>query len=285
MSADTGWSAAPVAGSEVWFRDVGAGPPLVLIHGYLVDQSDWDLVVRRLAAHHRCLLVDLPGFGRSLAALARPEREAGVEASIEGLADAVLATVEHALGTAEPLDVVGHSMGGGIALALAARHPERVRRLVVVNGFCCPARGHRRSRVLTGPLVGPLFSWWLRRLPGFTLHTFFRRRVFPGDGLPRGVTLEPFVRNLRVPGAAERAREVLRDVIGRPEAVRRAVDAVRAPTLILWGDRDRIFSTDCARELQASLEDASLVTLEGCGHAPHVERPQVVADHVRAHVG
>src|SRR4051812_42234435 len=99
----------------------GAGEPLVLLHGVASSRLIWRRVSEPLAARRRVIAVDLPGFGDSAPAGPGFELDAVSDRLADGLAD-----------TARPFDLVGHSLGGAVAVALAARHTEAVRRLVLV---------------------------------------------------------------------------------------------------------------------------------------------------------
>src|SRR5579863_934676 len=103
--------------------DVGTGDPLILLHGIATDRHIWDLVVPELATGRRVVTLDLPGFGGSA--------PVGEDFDLERVAERIV----HGLtgrGIHGPLDLVGHSLGGGIAITLATAHPRLVRRLVLV---------------------------------------------------------------------------------------------------------------------------------------------------------
>ena len=101
----------------------GAGEPLVMLHGLATDGRIWSMVVPRLARRRRVITVDVPGFGASAAVDEDFRLEAVAQRIARGLA---------AQGVSGPYDLVGHSLGGGIALTLADLHPRLVRRLVLV---------------------------------------------------------------------------------------------------------------------------------------------------------
>jgi pimeloyl-ACP methyl ester carboxylesterase len=122
MNMSTG-TYADVNGINLYYEIHGAGRPLVLLHGGLGSGAMFGPVLAQLAEHHRVIAPDLQGHGRT-ADIDRP-----IEVRL--MADDIAALIVH-LGLEKP-DVVGYSVGGGVALQLAARHPEKVRRLVVVS--------------------------------------------------------------------------------------------------------------------------------------------------------
>src|ERR1700759_3434294 len=103
--------------------DVGSGEPLVLLHGIATDRRIWDLVLGQLGDTRRVLALDLPGFGESSPVGDDFDLREVAYSIVDGLARE---------GVTGPFDLVGHSLGGGIATVLAAAHPKLVRRLVLV---------------------------------------------------------------------------------------------------------------------------------------------------------
>jgi len=114
---------APVNGLSVYFEIHGEGDPLVLLHGAYMSIESMAPLLGPLAAHRRVIALELQGHGRTA--------DADRPITYEGMADDTAAVMEH-LGV-ERADVVGYSMGAGVAVQLAIRHPERVRRLVPVS--------------------------------------------------------------------------------------------------------------------------------------------------------
>lgn len=119
---------ADLNGLHLYYEVHGSGRPLVVLHGGLGSGEMFGPILPQLADHHQAILVDLQGHGRT-ADIDRPF-------SIEAMADDVAALIEH-LGLERP-DVMGYSLGGGVAILLASRHPELVRRIVVVSANARP---------------------------------------------------------------------------------------------------------------------------------------------------
>ncbi|HET9347352.1 MAG TPA: alpha/beta hydrolase [Candidatus Limnocylindrales bacterium] len=119
---------ADLNGLHLYYEVHGSGRPLVVLHGGLGSGEMFGPILPQLADHHQAILVDLQGHGRT-ADIDRPF-------SIEAMADDVAALIEH-LGLERP-DVMGYSLGGGVAILLASRHPDLVRRIVVVSANARP---------------------------------------------------------------------------------------------------------------------------------------------------
>ncbi len=212
------------------WREVGSGSPLVLVHGLAGSWRWWRPLLPTLATEHTVLLVDLPGFGR------RPGvRPFDAEASVEWLArwsDAA---------EIGPADFVGHSLGGLLCSRLAARHPDTVRRLVLVAPAGLPGR---TAVGATASLVRVL----LASRPRF-LALLVRDAARSGP-----VTIGTAARALL---AAD---------------VRADLASVRARTLVLAGRRDHLVPLAHAEELTRALPDGRLRVLDA-GHVPMVDRP------------
>ena len=208
--------------------DRGRGPPVLLLHGNPDSAELWAGVIARLGPRFRCLAPDLPGFGRSAA----PD---DLDRSPDGMARFVAALLA-AAGVVAPVHLVVHDLGGRYGLAWAVRHPARVRRIAVINSvFHADYRGHFWARVWRTPVLGELAMALLSRR-GFAREL---RRGSPG--------LDPaYVRHAHGLFTPAVRREVLRlyraldpeelAAGGWEEGLLRLT--ARAPTCVLWGDRD-----------------------------------------------
>jgi pimeloyl-ACP methyl ester carboxylesterase len=219
------------------YQVTGDGPPLMLIHGLAGSGRWWAKNVESLARHFRVYVVDLIGFGRSHAG------KYGRRFSLGDAADVLTTFMDRlAIGRAS---LIGHSMGGHIALVLAANAPDRVDRLVLVDAAALPIeRG--RPRLLIGLLVA-LFRFPLGFLP-----------VLAADVYRAGLAT-----------IWRAAREILGADIGATLA------RVTLPTLVIWGERDAIVPVSLGRRLTASLPGADLLIISGAGHNPMWERPRL----------
>jgi pimeloyl-ACP methyl ester carboxylesterase len=287
---------SPAPRSRTWspllhVRQAGSGDaePLLLIHGLGTSQVIWDAVVPGLARTRRVVTIDLPGFGRS--APAGPGFELGAVADrvARGLA---------AHGVSGPLDVVGHSLGGAVALTLAMDRPRLVRRLVLV----APAGLH--ARTLPRPLIqgalgvgaegrfaasaegwfaAVVEGWFAARRRAAPLTDLrWGRRLLLALAVADGAELSPGQARIMVTASAgssrlgaamaEIARADLRPLLGR----------TRAPLGLLWGELDRTVPVHGAGAIVAERPDAELEVVAGAGHVPMVERPSEFARALRA---
>lgn len=253
------------SGTSISYREGGAGPDLLQIHGLGTGHRNFDLLTPLLTSRLRVLDIDLPGYGDS--------QGPGHDRTIETFAEDVAAFVE-ALGIG-PVAVHGTSMGGCVGMVLAARHPELVARLVVTCSMARPDRaalmtfatwrtaGQSGSEALAEltALQGFSREFWEREEAEATLQSFV-------DAL-ESTTPEEFLRDLR---SLERM-DISTDVT-----------VIECEVLLLGADEDLMTPVEAASsgvgmtDLARLIPGSRLVVLEGCGHFISIERPQETAD-------
>jgi pimeloyl-ACP methyl ester carboxylesterase len=260
----------PTTAGNVYVELAGAegDPPLVLVHGFGGSLYSWRKVSPELAAAgFRVIALDLPGFGYS----GRPAERAAY--TPEGQARTV-AEVLARLGVpaAEPVDLVGHSFGGGVALALAAARPDRVRSLVLVDSTL-PT--FSRAPHTAWPLYRPV-TYLLIRTFGLR-RTFVRmalKKAFRDDALVTRDLVDAYRDRLLLRGPAG----AYRGLTGPLPRQRLAVDLakVEPPTLVVWGEDDALIPLRAGRKAAETIPNARLVTLPACGHLPMEECPEAL---------
>lgn len=215
------WHRTTLDGQVAVYGDAGEGSPLVFVHGWGLHSRTYARALPHLASRGvRVLAPALPGFGSS-----DPLPGDYTWRALAAWMDELL---EHA-GIDEPADFVGHSFGGGVSVATAWYHPDRVRSIVLVNsigGSVWKERGtgdrHLHER--------PLWDWGLRLPREWTRRSY--RRVLP-------VVVRDLVGNaLRNPQAVWRAADLARSADLRDEL--EALAARGLPITVLWGDQDRV---------------------------------------------
>jgi len=265
----------PLRGLRVHFAERGEGPPLLLVHGLLVSHLEWSDVVPGLAERFRCIAVDLPGFGAS----DKPGRK-GYPYTREAFSETLVALLDEL--DIEHAHVCGHSMGGSIALTLAADHPGRVDRLALVDTACYDFSVPWKGRIPLLPFVGPLV---FKRLYGRAMfQDYFENDVWSEhDGLRRE-RVEAYYRDFDSPEARESAYEALQRTVD-VSTLEQKIPRVDRPTLIVWGEDDRIFPVSLAHRLVREMQDARLTVLPGCGHAPNEQMPERTTELLLSHFG
>lgn len=258
-----------VAGHRLRYRRMGAGPPVVLIHGFAGSAHTWRALMPLLAEAHSVYAIDLLGFGLS-------EKPARADHSLAGHGRRVVAALA-ALGLRE-VTLVGHSMGGVVAAYAALSDPEgRIARLALLD-----ANFYRRN----GPPIPVVFP-----LPRLLALRFYRpasrlaslRRCYHD---PRRLTPEAVAAYL-APTTTLGAVESLAAFLATPGPPTYAhlPPQLRLPTLILWGAADQLWPLDDMHRLQHAIPGARAVSIPGAGHMLQEEQPDRVAEEVGRFAG
>ena len=274
---------APVAAdAKLSVTETGRGPAVLLVHGWTGFKESWGALPATLAAAGmRAVAVDLPGWGAS-------EARRGQGHDALAYAD-VLAPLVARLA---PVALVGHSLGAGPALVLAAREPARVSRLALIAPIGVPERVGWPPRspfeAFALPFVGRPLCW-----AGCAALRFSRARCLEGyrsavadpDGLARDPQLVALAES-----ACERLRRTsVRALAASLGAVLRAdlrplAAKVCQPALVVIGERDRAVHPGAAGSLARNLRSARLLRVADAAHLPNIERPEMVCEAIAAHL-
>jgi pimeloyl-ACP methyl ester carboxylesterase len=259
-------------GHRVIYHMIGSGPPVVLIHGMVNSSRHWREVALRLAERHTVIAPDLIGHGDS----ATPRGDYSLGAHATSIRD-LLAV----LGV-ERATIVGHSLGGGVAMQFFYQFPQRTERLVLVSSGGLGREVSPLLRSATLPGISALLSLAAHpRLLSGLRHA--------GDSLSRsgsrqGVYLQAIARALRPleqPGARTAFLHTLRAVIDvrgqRVSATDRLYLLAGMPTLIVWGERDHTIPLAHGLAAHHAAPNSRFETLPTAAHFPHLEDPAGLA--------
>jgi len=255
-------------GHRVRFHSSGDGPLLVLLHGIASTADTWAPVATGLAASHTVLAPDLLGHGSS----AKPRGDYSLGAYASGVRDLITA-----LGH-ERATVVGHSLGGGIAMQFAYQFPERVERLVLISSGGLGREVHPILRASTLPgseiVLALLGRRWLRTTGGAVGATLGRLGLRAGEDLAGVAAGIASLGDADARGAFVHTARAAIDPGGqRVSATDRLYLAAHLPTLIVWGERDPIIPAAHGEAAHAAIPGSRLEIFAGAGHFPHREQP------------
>jgi pyruvate dehydrogenase E2 component (dihydrolipoamide acetyltransferase) len=249
-------------GRELWYRDAGAGEPVLLLHGIGAASHVWDPLIEAEPGY-RFLAVDLPCTARSKDyCLARAEE---ISPALLALLDAL--HIPRAV-------VVGHSYGGVIAIDFVSRNPQRARGLVAISA---PAVGVPPQ--LKQLLENPASEWAVKmfsKLPNF--RSMVKSYLGFAWGDPSRLTdaqLDSYLFAMRADGFYPALLEGLRDVAKFRVPVA-ALKQNAVPAVAVWGDKDRLVPVVQGEQVATAI-GAELVVLRGVGHAVPEEAPEAVA--------
>jgi pimeloyl-ACP methyl ester carboxylesterase len=267
-------------GHRVRFHRAGEGPLLVLLHGIASTADTWSPVVEPLAARHTVIAPDLLGHGDS----AKPRGDYSLGAYASGVRDLIAA-----LGY-DRATVVGHSLGGGIAMQFAYQFPERIERLVLIGSGGLGREVHLILRAATLPgselVLALLGGAWLRATGGALAGALARVGLKTGEDLAGVTGGIGSLADAGARGAFVHTARAAMDARGqRVSATDRLYLAADLPTLIVWGERDPIIPVAHGRDAHAAIPGSRLEVFAGAGHFPHRDAParfvSVLEDFVR----
>lgn len=236
------------------FELVGSGPDLVLIPGTFADRRTWSRVVGRLSSRFRCLLFDPRGTHKT--------PDPGTPFTPDDLAGDVMAAMDAA--GVERANLVGHSLGACVGVILAARHPDRVRRLVA----CSPSAAPDAYQAATFDLWDALAA---SNLPQHAVHLGLLINAF-GRGAFENGTVRAIVDEMdRHPLARATIRRYVDcDRLLDLSPVMKSVDA---ETLVIVGSEDALTGVVQGRLVAGVVPGARLEVIDGAGHGVHLEAP------------
>jgi pimeloyl-ACP methyl ester carboxylesterase len=244
------------------FVDEGRGPVLLLLHGLGGNWQNWQANIAGLAQRHRVVAPDLPGFGGS-------DSYRGA-VSMSRYADTVVEFLD-ALGIGSAF-FVGNSMGGLLSIEAAARHPERVKALLLACSGGIPLTTVRHRFVLRPGVLG--LNAILRRAPirraalsNSVVRQAIAARIMHRPQRIRAGHLAAALDGLGAPGLGTVLRAGLR-YDARLHAPR-----LRCPTLIVWGRHDRLLPVWMGEQLHHHIADSDFVVWDDTGHCPMIEQP------------
>ncbi|MCW2527613.1 MAG: Soluble epoxide hydrolase [Pseudonocardiales bacterium] len=257
-----------IHGYKRGYRIAGSGPPVLLIHGIGDDSSTWEPVMAQLARRHLVIAPDLLGHGKS----DRPRADYSVAAYANGMRDLL-----GVLGI-DRVSLVGHSLGGGVAMQFAYQFPERTERLVLVGAGGVGRQVNPMLRAVSAPGVNLLLSGL--RLPLVQKEVALAMKIVSRLDAGLGGDTPDLLRVIeKLPDARARSAFIrtLRAVVDWRGQVVTMLDRCYLtqgmPTLLVWGSRDRVLPVSHALRAHAAMPGSRLEIFEGAGHFPFHSDP------------
>lgn len=249
-------------GMQTHYVAMGAGKPVILLHGFFFDSTLWCRNLEHLARSHRVYAFDLWGFGYS----ARTTQPSYALYSVQ------LAAFMQALDI-EQATLVGQSLGGGVAIQFSVRHPDKVDKLVLVDSAGLANPDPVAARLFRVPGIGEA----LLNFPGNAL----RMKMLKDFFLHRPDTVSPeLFRHLtwsqKIAGTTASALALMRlGFADKLEGVLPRLAALDLPTLIVWGAQDRAVRPALGQRLHQALPGSILSVIQNAGHVPNLEQAEL----------
>jgi pimeloyl-ACP methyl ester carboxylesterase len=258
-----------VKGERLAYLDVGEGRPVIVIHGFGGSMWQWEHQQVPLSREFRLLTPDLIGSGLS----AKPD----IEYRPDEMLDYFVAFMD-ALNI-QRAALVGNSMGAGLAIGMALEHPDRVSKLVLIDGFPANVRERLTSPSIQRALDTPAPSWlasfgnWL--FGGLLIESVLKEMVHDPALLTPAV-VERSNRNRQRPGVMRPLMTARGTLPLWETGYAKRIGQIRHPTLIVWGEEDRVFPIAVGEDLHRTITPSSLVRIPNAGHIPQWEQPDLV---------
>jgi pimeloyl-ACP methyl ester carboxylesterase len=254
-------------GVRAHYRDIGPrdAPVIVLLHGFAASTHAWDIWAKALSKDYRVVVLDLPGHGLTRTGAGYVVGRDGLENAIDGVTRG-LGLTRFTLG--------GHSMGGEAAWTYALDHADRVQRLVLVDASGWPNKGLGGGMIFKF-LNHPVGQRVLKEIEIRPLMTQALRSAYVDPKLVTPALIDRYVDLARAPGH----REILLGQRPRRAATAPDLSGIHVPTLILFGQDDRVIPPADGEKFHKAIPGATLILYPGVGHMPMEQIPdRSVAD-------
>jgi pimeloyl-ACP methyl ester carboxylesterase len=266
---DEGMPEMTIGGAKISFADRGEGEALLLVHGWIGSGALWNLMAPWLSERFRVIVPDLPGHADS----GIPK---GFPFTLDGFSD-FLEDLRLSL-ELPSLNLVGHSMGGCIAIRYACRFPQRVGRLVLID---TPGRIKALNRQARLPFLEQLLSlmhrtWWPRIAALMIKSSVRHPDRLPPDFLEGAVVQASLLRKEALVGTTRLIRGL--DLDGD-------IAGLEVPVMLIHGENDQSVKPTEAYRLRDAVKDARLHVVPDCGHCPNYEYPDLLVGLIEEFMG
>jgi pimeloyl-ACP methyl ester carboxylesterase len=264
-----------ISGIDVHFVEAGKGPPILFLHGLGGYWRDWSANLPAFAANFRVLAMDFPGFGES----DKPE----VRYSIEWLTEVVEKFLQEQ--EIDQVNLVGHSMGGVVALNVASQPKSRVKKLVIADAVGIGDKSEFLAYTMSKKIMGPDTAW--EPVENFLKNQF---RAMADDLIEKQKpqTARELFESLRIPITGQPLLPMTPELQMIASIfdfdIRPKLASIRQPTLILWGAKDPVASPQDASLLQTRIPSSILIFLPNSAHSPMMENPSLFNQELRKFV-
>jgi len=256
-----------VDGIDIHYREEGKGFPLVLIHGFSSCLQNWDALTERLKANFRIIRFDVPGFGLTeLNGTSAPITVDNCVQFIKNFLDKI---------GVEKLSIAGSSLGGWIAWEFASAFSHNVNRLVLINsaGYFTSYSKPPFFYFANRPIVKKLLNRGISRWP-------VKQILKNAFGDKRKLTNKLIDRYYKIVNREGNLAALIKIAAQEINAETEKIKTIEIPSLIIWGDRDKIISVREAYHFHKDLLNSKLIIYKGVGHLPMEEVPDQTANDI-----
>lgn len=253
---------------EIVYLEGGKGEPILMVHGFTANKDNWTRFAKFITPDYHVVALDLPGFGDSTY----------LENGSYTVADQAKRLNQFAAAVGlDKFHIVGNSMGGHIAGRYAVEFPERVLTLGLfdASGVKSPVPSEMAKRMSRGE-PNPLIAATVEEYDRLLKFVFFKPPEIPG-----------FAKKLLLEEAQKHKagnERIFKQLLAEIGSLELDLPKIKARTLVLWGDQDRVLDVSCVQAFEKGLANCTTVIMKDCGHLPMIERPEEAARHYLAFV-
>lgn len=239
---------------NIHYKIVGNGPPILLLHDFLSSSLEFDKIATELSTTHKVVAMDLPGFGLS-------DKRTDINYSRAFMSEIAFQLMTN-LGF-NRFSVMGHSMGGEIALNMALNHNSSIDKLILVN-----STGYELNNGITFPslIIKEIYINYLTQLLLYSSN-FYNKVNINFDNFEVNYYL-----NKNIPSTT--LKKLIK--FDNNDSIKDKIKNIKTPTLIIWGMNDKINPTINGYKLNTDLENSKLILLSNTGHNPHIEQLSIL---------
>lgn len=257
-----------VDGHSVAYTDEGSGQPVIFVHGFGGSMWQWEYQ-QFLSSSVRVIILDVVGAGLS----DKPDIDYTPEQFVEFLRDFMEAL------QIPRASLVGNSMGAGIVIGMALTYPDRVDKLVLIDGL----PDHIREKVSNPSLKRALGPWppvWIVKVANWfagrgTTTKILSEMVYD-DRLLTPAVIDRSNRNRQRPGLLTALHNTVQHISLWENGFAQRLGDIHVPTLIIWGEKDGVFPLAVGLELHKKMKASQFESVPDAGHIPMWERPEVI---------
>ncbi|MCF8029136.1 MAG: alpha/beta hydrolase [Desulfobacteraceae bacterium] len=259
-----------IDGARVHYRDRGSGPPLILLHGVMASLHTWDGWVEQLGDSYRIIRVDAPGHGLTGPVPGFTYDEQHIVAFLEKFVDTLVI---------DRFYLAGNSLGGYMAWNYAVAHPDRVRKLILLDPVGYPQKPPWIIRTVSLPVVG----FFARHMAPRFVVAGNVEDVYGDPGRMDKSVIDRYHELLLRPGNRDAMVEIFRELKARSKDpdLGEEIKRLRVPTLLMWGEKDLWVPPEHISRWKANVPGLEVRTYADAGHIPMEELPEKTAREAR----
>lgn len=252
---------------RLYYSDTGNGSPVLLIHGFGSSTYTWKNILPSLARKHRVIAVDMKGFGQS-------DKPYDEHYSAFDQAELMAELIETE--DLRDLTIVGHSFGGGVALALALQADDRLKgrisKLVLIDSIAYPQKVPVFFKLLAVPGLSHLS---VRMVPASLQVSVALKLAYYDESKITDETLEAYTAPLKTAAGKNAVIHSARQIVPPDlDQIASRYGTIQLPTLIMWCDHDKIVPMDIGLKLRRTIPNSDFQLVKSCGHIPQEEQPE-----------